>query len=228
MKLILLKSKRIIIVTCIVPFLVSACKKNNTPVSSQDALPTSFYDSVFGCTFYPGVPARFSPYPTVNIPAGTSYLWDFGDSTTSTEEFPTHSYAIGGSYNVTLSFNGSTVKAINQPVYVTPVTGSHYTLQMGGTREWVGTIGGAGLAGSDLDTMLMVQVVDSGIVTFQYDGAPMYLSYIDTLTDKYIEYHSCPGGGILTYYYLNDSMAYSLSILNSAFGHPRYISIHTK
>jgi gliding motility-associated-like protein len=31
---------------------------------------------------------------------GTSFFWDFGDGTTSTEEFPTHTYSQPGTYNV--------------------------------------------------------------------------------------------------------------------------------
>lgn len=34
---------------------------------------------------------------------GTSYEWDFGDNTTSTEENPTHSYTANGEYDVTLT-----------------------------------------------------------------------------------------------------------------------------
>ncbi len=34
---------------------------------------------------------------------GTSYLWDFGDGQTSTEQNPTHPYAAFGDYNVTLT-----------------------------------------------------------------------------------------------------------------------------
>ncbi len=34
---------------------------------------------------------------------GGSYLWDFGDSNTSTDENPVHTYASGGSYTVTLT-----------------------------------------------------------------------------------------------------------------------------
>lgn len=34
---------------------------------------------------------------------GTSYAWDFGDGTTSTDENPTHSYSLPGRYTVTLT-----------------------------------------------------------------------------------------------------------------------------
>ncbi|MFN3972067.1 MAG: right-handed parallel beta-helix repeat-containing protein [Gemmobacter sp.] len=36
-------------------------------------------------------------------PAGTTYLWDFGDGTTATGPTATHAYATGGQYDVTLS-----------------------------------------------------------------------------------------------------------------------------
>lgn len=40
---------------------------------------------------------------TSNSTAGDSYAWDFGDDNTSTEENPTHTYAVEGSYEVTLT-----------------------------------------------------------------------------------------------------------------------------
>lgn len=38
---------------------------------------------------------------------GSSYLWDFGDGSTSTETSPTHTYATGGLYPVTLTVTNS-------------------------------------------------------------------------------------------------------------------------
>jgi PKD repeat protein len=69
----------------------------------MDALPTA------------QVPADFSydtsSCSTVNFSAtacASSYAWNFGDSTTSTAQNPTHTYAANGSYTVTLTLNGST------------------------------------------------------------------------------------------------------------------------
>jgi PKD repeat protein len=57
--------------------------------------------------------------PTVNFtPAdltATSYAWDFGDGSTSTQITPTHTYAASGSYTVTLVVsNGSCSETITQ------------------------------------------------------------------------------------------------------------------
>jgi len=47
-----------------------------------------------------GVPITFTNYSIANSP---SYLWDFGDGTTDVTTNPTHTYAAGGVYNVTLT-----------------------------------------------------------------------------------------------------------------------------
>ncbi len=54
----------------------------------------------------------------------TSYLWDFGDGETSTEENPSHSYASDGNYIVTLTATnacGSVVSEINVNIALPPV-----------------------------------------------------------------------------------------------------------
>ena len=37
----------------------------------------------------------------------SSYAWDFGDGNTSTDESPVHTYAAGGTYDVTLTATGA-------------------------------------------------------------------------------------------------------------------------
>ncbi|PWR75680.1 PKD domain-containing protein [Methanospirillum stamsii] len=58
-----------------------------TPLSGQAPLSVSFTD--------------------LSIGPPTSYLWNFGDGTTSTESDPTHVYSAGGSYTVTLTVKNS-------------------------------------------------------------------------------------------------------------------------
>jgi PKD repeat protein len=62
------------------------------------------------------VPPDFSKFisscSTVNFSApacATSYAWNFGDSTTSTAQNPTHTYSSNGTKTVTLTLNGSTM-----------------------------------------------------------------------------------------------------------------------
>ena len=44
---------------------------------------------------------------THDFPENYTYLWDFGDSTTSTEIFPSHFYTHAGAFNVTLQYTDS-------------------------------------------------------------------------------------------------------------------------
>ena len=74
-----------------------------------------------------------------------SYLWDFGDGTTSTEVSPTHTYATGGGYTVTLTgldVSMNPITFIQQPVNVVE---SRFTANVSGadvttTNESLGSI----------------------------------------------------------------------------------------
>ena len=48
-----------------------------------------------------------------------SYLWDFGDGSTTTTESPEHTYASGGCYVVTLTAYGSAGSAVRRKTVVT-------------------------------------------------------------------------------------------------------------
>jgi len=55
-------------------------------------------------------------------PEATEWLWDFGDGNTSVEQNPTHSYAFGGMYNVSLqvtNVNGTNTLSIPNYVEIT-------------------------------------------------------------------------------------------------------------
>jgi hypothetical protein len=77
-------------------------------IVSEYLTPTASFDSnspvclgatmVFTNTTIPGIP----PKDLEGMPLATTYLWDFGDSQTSTDENPTHDYAAAGTYDVSL------------------------------------------------------------------------------------------------------------------------------
>jgi len=70
---------------------------------------------------------------TVTNPPGSgplTYLWDFGDGGTSVQANPTHTYAAGGSYGVTLTVTnncGSAVKVNSVTILVAPMAGFNAT-----------------------------------------------------------------------------------------------------
>jgi len=52
-------------------------------------------------------------------PANTSYFWNFGDGSSSTQRFPFHTYAAGGTYSVTLLIsNANCSDTVMQYVYI--------------------------------------------------------------------------------------------------------------
>lgn len=63
-------------------------------------LPTFSYGSIAGLI------TSFYPYSINNVQAAT-WLWDFGDGATSTEQQPVHEYSQAGNYDVTLTIAGA-------------------------------------------------------------------------------------------------------------------------
>lgn len=95
-------------------------------VSPIDPLNTSF-------TYAIDCPDVAFTAPTGN-PAGTTYAWDFGDGSTSTDINPSHVYAANGTYTVSLTVTdgcGNSVKGTNSievncfPNFVCPCTGNN-------------------------------------------------------------------------------------------------------
>ncbi len=66
----------------------------------------------------------------------TSYLWDFGDGTSSTLQNPSKQYLLPGFYNVSLSINGGLYsKTFNNLIQILPYRPTPYTLTNGGNFE---------------------------------------------------------------------------------------------
>jgi PKD repeat protein len=96
--------------------------------------PTADFVSSSQGLIYPGDEVEFQ-----YISAGaTSYEWNFGDGNTSTLENPTHIYAEGGAYDVSLtitSADGSDTKVKEELIRVIPSRQIPYVLADGGDLE---------------------------------------------------------------------------------------------
>ena len=85
-------------------------------------------------SYFPGESIEFEYISS----GATSYLWDFGDGNSSTDENPTHSYSAGGAYDVTLTINysgGSDAITKESFVAVFAESGPNYSLTDGGNFE---------------------------------------------------------------------------------------------
>lgn len=88
----------------------------NGSTSTLQILPLCSSSNPYGCSscyaYFSIYPDQANPglYFAQNLSAGTglSYLWDFGDGSTSTQQFPSHTYATPGNYNICLTVNDGT------------------------------------------------------------------------------------------------------------------------
>ncbi len=81
---------------------------------------------------YTGNPIQFNSSSFQDV----SWLWNFGDGTTSTLKNPAHAYATAGTYNVTLTINnGASTATENNLVQILPNRNAPYALADGGNFE---------------------------------------------------------------------------------------------
>ena len=93
----------------------------------------------------------------------TSYSWNFGDGTTSTETSPVHTYSAFGQYTVTLSSTGSGGTANSVPDQLTLAKSSPVVID-GNVSEW-----------SDIPTVEVPETFGTiTSVKIDYDGLNMY------------------------------------------------------
>jgi gliding motility-associated-like protein len=83
-------------------------------------MPTAAF-TVADSTCY-GTPVTFTDRSVSNGGTISSWLWDFGDSQTSGQQNPSHTYSSAGDYNVTLTVangNGCTATPVTKKIHVT-------------------------------------------------------------------------------------------------------------
>lgn len=78
----------------------------------------SFYAS--DTAVCPGVPVTFTSTTTSGVAGPLTYMWNFGDGTSSSAATPSHAYTSSGYYNVTLSATNSQgcVSSLTQVAYI--------------------------------------------------------------------------------------------------------------
>lgn len=96
--------------------------------TAQITVPLSVnFTQTFGCGGQVSFYSLCTNTPNTSI---TSFLWSFGDATTSTLQHPVHTYASGGPYNVTLTISNGTCtisRTITINVPAPPIANGSFT-----------------------------------------------------------------------------------------------------
>jgi hypothetical protein len=90
-----------IYILAVVSFLFNGCKKDGFPVPPASTVP--LFSFTMDNDGYAPATVTFTNESIVPEPAGTpTYIWNFGDGSSSTEENPEHIYQTSGAYSVKL------------------------------------------------------------------------------------------------------------------------------
>ena len=135
---------------------------------------------------------------TVNNP--TSFTWDFGDGTTSTEEHPNHKYALPGNYDVQLIVsNGVSEDVFNQVVEIESTSGPVASCFVGSegssyrniesftlntiNNQSQGSINNYGDYSCDISTVLTIGVPYGFQIVSDYLGTLNFAIWVDLNND---------------------------------------------
>ncbi|WP_405322170.1 PKD domain-containing protein [Methanobrevibacter thaueri] len=83
----------------------------NTTTTNIEVLGDNSLDANFSCDIDEGIGSLTVNFKDNSAGNPTSWLWDFGDGNTSTEQNPTHTYTLWGSYNVSLNVSDGDVSS---------------------------------------------------------------------------------------------------------------------
>lgn len=169
---------------------LSSCKKD-----SQKIMPDPFYSyTVSGFTVQFKNESRFA----------TSYKWDFGDGTTSTEASPTHEYPHKGKYVPTLTAIGEDGTEADASTVLHLAKGSSIKLDDNTLSDWDTVTHNVVIAGKNAGNFLKAKYDYDGNYLYVYfeqiakqsDG-DIYDIYMDTDNDASTGFLSndMPGGG---------------------------------
>ncbi len=125
-----LMKRSAILISVSVCCLLYCCKKENKNSGSRNNIDTLVYNFS-----YSGTPCINDTISFIaNEPAGTTYLWNFGDGENASITAPYHQYVDSGSYKVTLTVNNDTSHIISKTIiiYNNPI----YTNLAASTKTW--------------------------------------------------------------------------------------------
>lgn len=93
---------------------------NHLPWTRPDPTPIDLYPVAnFSGTPTMGVVPMLTQFTDLTLNTPTSWLWDFGDGSTSTSQNPSHNYVTSGIYNVTLTATNATgSNSVTLPMYI--------------------------------------------------------------------------------------------------------------
>jgi len=108
---------------------VFSCKSDDD-ISSSDDLVASFQFAINDSNPFEVTFSNFSDN-------ATSYSWDFGDTNTSTDESPTHTYATGGTYTVVLTASdGADNATFSRDITITDPSVANFLLTGNVSKDW--------------------------------------------------------------------------------------------
>lgn len=162
-------------------------------ISGNPSNPVASFTSTNTCL---GTASQFIDKSTISGSTITSWLWDFGDGSTSTQKNPTHTYASSGNFTVSLTVTTAegcdatitqTVKVSKAPTLSTSVTNENCGLKDGTAS--VNATGGSGSytyswSSTPVQTTATASGLASGSYTVTVDDGNCSATAIATVTSK--------------------------------------------
>ncbi len=160
-------------------------EEGSTPAVVEQIITIELFDPTATFTYSTSTSNPLQLNFTSSTTYATSFAWDFGDGTISTEENPTHVYEASGQYEVTLTVNGfpdTTPAVVTQTVNAGEVQNLLQGTIIGHPGSWDGVNGLIGDAfDGDLSTFVDApsEYASSGYVGYDYgEGNKVRLSLI--------------------------------------------------
>ncbi len=140
--------------------------------TNKDAATTT--PLVFDFTYSGSMKILDTTHFVSNAPTTATFLWKFGDGTTSTQPTPDHVYTIAMSYTVSLIVNNDSTHPISKPIKLTANTGRFV-----GSRHWTKeSFGGP----YPLDTTFSIDAINDSAVRVWGEILPynQHNAYVNT------------------------------------------------